>query len=152
MYLIVVDAAKEHEIECDLLFALIYTESGFNSNAISNKGACGLMQIMPETAAFIAEKCSYIGVIDLLNPKCNLFLGCKYLRYLMEKFIELDLVLCAYNAGEGRVSEWLLNKEYSKNGRTLNKIPYKETNEYLKKIINRRKIFKLYFKLKGCYE
>lgn len=152
IYSLVIENAEVYSIEADLLLSIINTESSFNEKAISNKGACGLMQLMPSTAIFIAEKHGYSGVIDLFDPKCNLDLACKYLLYLKEKFQTLELVLCAYNAGEGRVREWLSNSLYSKDGLTLNEIPFKETKEYLQKVISGRKFFKAYLKSKGYYE
>ena len=151
IYIIALKNAKQSDIELDLLLSIIQTESSFNKNAISNKGACGLMQLMPSTASFIAEKVGYVAVIDLFDIECNIFLGCKYLCYLKEKFITLDLVLCAYNAGEGRVREWLLNPTYSNDGVALSYIPFKETRQYLQKVTNGRKIMKLYLKGRGYY-
>ena len=152
IYVIAVKNAKESKIELDLLLSIIHTESSFNKDAVSSKGACGLMQLTPSTASFIAKKSGYSGVIDLFDAECNLFLGCRYLCYLREKFVSIDLVLCAYNAGEGRVKEWLSNPLYSYDGITINHIPYSETRQYLRKVAKNRRFMKLYLQGRGYYE
>ena len=131
---LVLKYAKLYDLEEDFLFALIYAESEFKVDAISSKGAQGLMQLMPSTAKFIAKKCGYKGQIDLFSVDCNLTLGCEYIKYLQTKFSDERSLLCAYNAGEGVVSEWLKNAKYSLDGKTLTTIPYKETKNYLRKI------------------
>ncbi len=61
-------------------------------------------------------------------------MGCWYLNNLREEFSDIDLVIAAYNAGRGRVSEWLLNSEYSSDGKKLSYIPYAETKSYVDKV------------------
>ena len=126
--------AKLYDLEEDFLFALIYAESKFEVDAVSSKGAQGLMQLLPSTAKFIAKKSGYKGQIDLFSVDCNLTLGCEYIKYLQGKFSDERSLLCAYNAGEGVVSEWLENAKYSLDKKTLYVVPYKETKNYLRKI------------------
>ena len=116
-----------------LIFAIVKTESGFNARAESKKGAKGLMQITDKTAEYVAQKKGETEY-DLFSPETNLDFGCYYLKYLLLEFSDLNTALCAYNAGEGRVSLWLRDEEYSSDGVTLYKIPYQETEEYVKKI------------------
>lgn len=149
---IIISYARKYCLQSELLFAIIERESGFDKNARSKKGACGLMQIMPETAHFLAERIGYGGVIDLFNVDCNLTLGCEYVTYLAEKFTNETTLLCAYNAGEGVVLKWLKNTNYSNDGVVLNNIPYKETRNYVKKVEKSKKKFKLYLKLVNNYE
>ena len=130
---IIDECCKEYSLDTTLIYSLINVESSYNKNAVSNKGAVGLMQILPSTAEFVASKLS-IKEYDLWNPKTNILFGCNYLSYLQEKYHERNTSLCAYNAGEGKVNEWLRNEKYSKDGKTLYYVPYKETREYLKKI------------------
>ena len=110
--------AKMYKLPHTLLHAVITAESAYNPNAISRAGAVGLMQLMPATA-------KQYGVSNRRDPKQNIYGGSRYLRYLLKLFKnDLTLALAAYNAGEGTV------KKYG------NKIPpYKETRNYVKKVI-----------------
>lgn len=117
--------SKKQGIDESLVKAVIYTESYFNPNATSNKGASGLMQLMPATAA-------KYGVSDLYNPKQNISAGIKHLKYLMTLFPEnMKYVLAAYNAGENAVNKY--------NGIP----PYRETQGYVKKVMKHFKRFQL---------
>ncbi len=126
-----------------LVLSLIKAESGFKEDATSNAGACGLMQILPSTAEFIAEK-NAIQEYNLYTAQDNIRLGCLYLKYLEGRFSHLTTVLAAYNAGEGVVREWLQNTKYSSDGTLLTRIPYSETERYVKKI---EKYYKNYRKI-----
>ena len=81
-------------------------ESGFNPIKVSEKGAAGLMQIMPETAGYIGEKFFSGRKFDLFLPADNIEAGCFYIFYLSEKFENTTEILAAYNAGEGNVKLW----------------------------------------------
>lgn len=85
------------------LVGLIQTESQFHTRAKSHKGALGLMQVMPETAKWLAKKegISYTSANDLYEPETNLLLGVLYLNYLLERTDSLEATLLAYNAGLG---------------------------------------------------
>lgn len=128
-----------------LVAALIKAESGFDKNAKSDEGAVGLMQLMPETAEFIADKVGYKGKINLKSPDCNICLGTEYLAYLSEKFEDETTMLCAYNAGEGRVNLWLNDEKYSSDGVTLCYIPFAETRKYVERINKYRSEFERYY-------
>ena len=121
------EASKTHGIDYSLLKALIVTESGFNPNAVSPKGAVGLMQLIPPTAQRYGVTAAKGGTIEekLTDPKTNIKAGARYLADLMKKFPgRLELVLAAYNAGEGAVQ------------RAGNKIPnYPETQNYVKTVM-----------------
>lgn len=119
------EESKKHGIDDSLVKAVIYTESYFNPNATSHKGASGLMQLMPATAA-------KYGVSDLYNPRQNITAGIKHLRYLMTLYPKnLKHVLAAYNAGENAVRKY--------NGIP----PYRETQGYVKKVMKHFKRFQL---------
>jgi soluble lytic murein transglycosylase-like protein len=121
------DAAHTHGLDHELLQALIAAESGFDAQAVSPKGAVGLMQLMAPTAARYGVKSDRISSIahKLTDPAVNLRAGARYLRDLMALFPgRLDLALAAYNAGEGAVQ------------RAGNKIPnYPETQNYVKTVL-----------------
>ena len=119
--------AATHGIEYELLQAVIATESGFDSQAISPKGAVGLMQLMPATAQRFGVSASAKKAVEqqLADPAINIPAGARYLHYLMDMFPgRLDLVLAAYNAGEGAVK---------KAGKAIP--PFKETRNYVKAVM-----------------
>ena len=119
-------AAERTGVEYELLKAVIAVESGFDPGAISPKGAVGLMQLMPATAERfgVAASKSRSMQEQLADPAVNIPAGARYLSYLMKLFPErLDLVLAAYNAGEGAVQKF---------GKAIP--PYKETMNYVKAV------------------
>ena len=130
---IILAAASEYNVNAYMLFALIKTESGFNKNAVSEKGATGLMQLTEKTAEYVARLKGEQNY-DLKNAQTNIDFGCYYLKYLFEKFTEQNTVLAAYNAGEGKVAIWLKDSRFSNDGKTLKEIPIEETREYIKRI------------------
>lgn len=139
---------KNFDIPEHTFYALINTESGFNPNAKSPAGAIGLTQILPSTAQYICIKNNMdFSSFDLYNPNDNLYLGAIYLKYLIDKFDNIYTSLASYNAGETVVRNWLKDTRYSKDELTLYNIPYKETNNYIKKIKNSEKIYKRFYKI-----
>lgn len=141
---IVFQEAEKNDIAPALIFAIIKAESRFDKNAKSKANAIGLMQIRLETANYVCEINGENSVIEseLFDPQTNIKIGAKYLSYLTKKFENFKVVICAYNAGETVVKNWLLNTEYSKDGKTLFNVPYKETKEYLNKVVFNQKIYK----------
>ena len=133
-------------MDASLVYAIIKAESGFDENAISSAGAVGLMQLLPSTAEFICEreKIPY-SEARLTEKEYNVRLGCLYFKYLLARFKAIETALAAYNAGEGVVSGWLKNKEFSEDGRTLKRIPYPETAQYVKKVKKFLKIYRFYY-------
>jgi soluble lytic murein transglycosylase-like protein len=121
------EASSKHGIDYSLLKALIATESGFNTFAVSPKGAVGLMQLIPPTAERYGVTAGKDGSIEkkLTDPKTNIRAGARYLAYLINMFPgRLELALAAYNAGEGAVQ------------RAGNRIPnYPETQNYVKTVM-----------------
>ena len=140
---IVLETAKSNHIDATLLFSIINIESSFNPNAKSDKGAIGLMQITPKTGEYISKMLN-VDEYDLYNPKTNIEFGGYYLKYLINRFQNTETAVCAYNAGEGNVSIWLNNPEFSDDKITLKNIPFTETNEYINKF---KKTFTKYKKL-----
>ena len=131
-------ASREFEIDSSLIASVIRAESGFQSDAISSKGAEGLMQVLPTTAAYINNKMSLgISEINLSDPQTNIRIGTAYLRYLMDRFGDIQTVLIAYNAGEGRVRGWLEESSETKDGRAvLRTSPYRATNAYVQRVLS----------------
>ena len=133
------------EFDTPLIMAVIRAESNFDIAAVSSKNAKGLMQIKDETFSFVCEKYSLTDLDedDIFDPSINVRVGVLYLKYLKEKFGDTTTALCAYNAGEGVVAEWLKDTRYSSDKKTLIYIPYDETRSYIKKI-------RFYFKVYGA--
>jgi len=91
------EASRNFRVQPELLRAVIDIESGYNPKAVSDKGALGLMQLMPETARRFSEG-------DMFNPRDNVLAGARYLRFLLDLFKDdVELTLAAYNAGENAV-------------------------------------------------
>lgn len=137
--------SKKYDIDPFLVAAVIRVESKYNKNALSPKGAMGLMQITPITGKWGAAE---IGTLDyeqelLYEPEINIEIGCWYINKLKAQFSNnLGLVLAAYNGGSGNVTKWLNDSNYSDDGKTLKRIPFKETDLYLKKVLKSYDIYK----------
>lgn len=130
--------AGEHNVDPYLVFAIIRAESKFETAAQSPVGARGLMQIMPETAAWIASQQGITGFKpeQLHDPELNISFGCWYLNNLNQEFEgRLPIVLAAYNAGRGTVKEWIVKDQWDGSPRELDKIPFDETREYVKSVL-----------------
>lgn len=147
---IIQKCAEKYNVEKSLIFAVINAESRFDGNAVSNKGAKGLMQIMPDTAIWIAEKAKIDGITkeNYYEVENNINLGVWYLSYFLEKYNSKNLALASYNAGRGNVLKWLNDKRYSNDGKTLHTIPFGETDRYIKKIQILQKGYEIIFKIK----
>lgn len=128
--------AEKYDLSPSLVAGVIKVESFYNQYAKSNKNACGLMQVKLSTAKYVANlyNISLPNEYNIYNIENNIEYGCAYLNYLSGKFDDIDTILSAYNAGETTVLSWLKNKEYSQNGQVLDKIPYNETKNYVKKV------------------
>ena len=116
----IVESGKRHSVDPLLLYSIMHQESTFKPRALSHKGARGLMQLMPGTAA-------RFGVTSIWDPKQNIEGGTRYMRWLLDKFDgNVNLALAGYNAGEGAVMKY------------GNRIPpYSETQEYVRRISKR---------------
>ena len=138
--------AKEYNIDENLIYAVIRAESNFNINARSSKNAIGLMQLMKDTAKEIAKRVN-IQISDeeleekLQESELNIKLGTKYLSLLLEQYKSVELAVTAYNAGIGTVNTWIEKGIIKKDGSDIENIPYKETNNYVRKILRDYKIY-----------
>ena len=135
--------SKEYRLNPYLVMAIIKTESNFDKDAISPKGAMGLMQITESTAEWVAESTGTADfeIHDLYDPETNIKMGCWYINKLREEFGTTELILAAYNAGPGNVDEWLKDSDISKDGQKLDNIPFVETDNYIKKVLSNEEIY-----------
>lgn len=130
----ILNYSHKYDVDSALVFAIVKAESKFNDRAVSKVGAKGLMQLMESTAEYVADIYD-ININEreyLFNVRVNVELGCAYLNYLFERFENFEFVICAYNAGEGRVNKWIEEGVINKND--FKKIPFKETSDYLNKV------------------
>ena len=136
--------AKQNGIDQGLVFALIRQESHFTPDARSHAGALGMMQILPTTAKIVASqhKIAYRGTQDLLNPNKNIRLGTTYLKQLLKKFDNNEvLAMAAYNAGPHRVSKWFPEETLPLDV-WIETIPFKETRNYVKHVLSNQDIYR----------
>jgi soluble lytic murein transglycosylase len=132
-----------------LIKAIIKKESNFNPNIVSNKGAVGLMQIMPKTALEIAKQLnvSDYSYIKIKEAKTNIMFGTYYIKKLLNYYSNnLFLALAAYNAGIGNVDNWYKNNQQI--GKKIYEIPFKETRCYVRSIIIAHKIYVVTYTIK----
>jgi soluble lytic murein transglycosylase len=130
--------AEDKDLDPALIAGVIFAESHFRDQT-SHAGAKGLMQIMPETADYIAEKSGGIAFEqgDLATPQVNIAYGSWYLRHLLDKYDGREvLALAAYNAGQGNVDDWLARADGAHLRPT--DIPYPETRHYVAKVLDAR--------------
>ncbi|MEN6369672.1 MAG: lytic transglycosylase domain-containing protein [Thermotogota bacterium] len=127
-------SADVERLDAATLCSVIRAESRFRPEAVSPRGAIGLMQIMPETGAWIAERMGFPGFAPeaLLDPGTNIRLGAWYLRYLLDRFGTLDLALTAYHAGPTRVDAWLASGE----------VPFSGTRAYVERVLHAVSIYR----------
>ncbi|MGH8493606.1 MAG: transglycosylase SLT domain-containing protein [Moraxellaceae bacterium] len=115
---IIKTAALASNVDHGLVKAIIHTESGFNPRALSKPGAQGLMQLMPATAGMYSVR-------DAFDPRENIQAGTKHIKYLINRYKNLELALAAYNAGEGNVNKY------------KGIPPFAETQDYVKRVMSR---------------
>lgn len=137
--------AAEYDLNPAYVSAIIMQESGYDPKAVSNKGAMGLMQFMPNTFEWVAPNCgiSKNDVSAVYEPENAIKMGCYLLRYICRKIGSDDpvLVACAYHAGWGTVPSWI--KDYSTDGKTLkvSQIPKSDTRTYAGRVLNSYAIY-----------
>jgi soluble lytic murein transglycosylase len=130
--------AADKGLDADLIAAIIYEESRFRDQT-SHAGARGLMQITPETAAFIARDSGGTRFTqkDLATPQINISYGAYYLRYLLRQYDgNTALAVAAYNAGETNVNNWLA--EAGDDDFETDDIPFAETRAYVENVLERK--------------
>ena len=136
-----------HRLDPLLILAIIREESAFDPKAISSRGARGLMQVMPETGAWIAARLGEEFMLGrLFVPADNIRFGTWYLAALLAEFQgDLTRSLVAYNAGGNKVRAWLAEGTWDGSLAALDRLPYKETRRYVIKIIRSYRIYRFLY-------
>ena len=142
--------ADAQELDPALVAAVILCESSYDPKAESRLGARGLMQLMPDTAEWVAHKLGEDGADysfdNLYDPQTNIRFGTWYLGYLSRRFNgDATKIVCAYHAGQGNVDSWLKNPQYSSDGVTLDVIPTQDTATYASSVLRARDIYRKYY-------
>lgn len=139
----------EHNVDPFLVTAIIRVESRFRPRAVSEKGAKGLMQVMPDTGRWAAQE---LGIDRfqpemLHDPGVNLRIGTWYLASLGREFGgDKVIVVAAYNAGRGNVRKWLEAERWTGRKEEIDRIPFPETRDYVRKVLT------LYERYRQVYE
>ncbi len=130
--------AEEYELDPYLVQSIMRCESSNDPSAVSDAGAIGLMQIMPDTGTWIAHKLDLDDVYTedmLYDPDTNIEFGCWYLHFLKGRFDgNVMQMVAAYNAGHGSVEGWLEDERFSADGE-LTSIPFEQTARYYEKVM-----------------
>ena len=126
--------ATEYDVPIALVYAVIECESSFREDAKSSVGACGLMQLMPETFKDICKLKDFEYTAEhIMDPDANIRCGTYYLSSMYRMFDDWELAVAAYNAGPGNVQKWLKNDDYTDDGKLVY-IPFKETSNHVQKV------------------
>ena len=141
--------ANLFDLDPALVSAIILSESSFDPQATSRLDARGLMQLMADTAEWIAHKLDEDDTYsfdNLFDPDTNIRYGCWYLGYLSRRFDgDATKIVCAYHAGQGNVDAWLSKPEYSRDGVTLDVIPMENTAAYANRVLKARDVYQKYY-------
>lgn len=139
--------AYEYGIPEYVVYSVMKVESDFNSGAVSSAGAVGLMQMMPDTFNWLTSmRKENLDSAMLYDPETNIKYGTYYLSYLYVRYGTWTEVYAAYNAGQGKVDEWLSDDSLTDQNGKLEKIPYGETDKYVKKLDKVNAVYKsLYY-------
>ncbi len=128
--------AKAYGVPEALVYAVIHTESGFDSGAVSSAGAVGLMQMLPDTFKWLTDEILFDHLESgmLYDPETNIKYGTYLLSRFYDRYGDWELTLAAYNGGVGNVDKWLEDPEYADGEGGLKKIPFKETRQFVRRV------------------
>ena len=137
--------ASKYNIDPLLIYSIIKAESNFKPDVKSSSDAYGLMQVTKESAKDVAKKLDTktTNTKMLYDPKTNIKIGVTYFNFLLEKYdYNTNIAVIAYNAGFGNVDKWIQKGIIKEDGQDLENVPFKETNNYVRKILNNYEIYK----------
>ncbi|MCC2685879.1 MAG: lytic transglycosylase [Paenibacillaceae bacterium] len=129
--------ANQFGVDPLLIASIIRVESNFKPDRVSNKGAVGLMQIMPDTAEWMFQRDPFRHMTQehLVIPADNIQMGTWYVQWLLEQFKgNVNAMLAAYNAGPGNAGKWLENGDWDGTLSDANRIPFGETRHFVTKV------------------
>jgi soluble lytic murein transglycosylase len=135
-------SARRNDLDPAMVVAVIYAESGFREGAVSERGAIGLMQLLPATAEEIARRTGgeRFEVADLRDPRVNIRYGSNYLKYLLERYDGSQVeALAAYHAGVRNVDRWAAR---AGGDFTLDVIPFPDTRAYVSEVVNLTAVYR----------
>jgi soluble lytic murein transglycosylase len=138
------EQAREKDLDPSLIAGVIYAESKF-SDSTSSAGALGLMQLLPSTAHFIADRSGGTAFTteDLSTPEINIAYGSWYLRYLLDRYDGDEvLALAAYNGGMGNVDRWVADARARGERLDVADIPFPETRAYVGRVLDARRDYR----------
>lgn len=142
--------SKEYNVDALLIYSIIKAESNFEPQSTSISGAKGLMQLMETTAEEVAQNTikEYKQDEGIYDIETNIILGTKYFAQLLENYKgNIYLSLTAYNAGMGNVAKWIEQGIIKEDGSDVENIPFKETNQYVRRIIRNYRIYQELYKM-----
>src|SRR6266567_4668078 len=136
--------SSDNALDPYMVASLIRQESEFNPNAVSNKNALGLMQLLPRVGKGVAkqEKLKHFSAQLLFTPAINLQLGTRYFRSMVDQFGGFEYALAAYNAGDDRVKDWQAAGKYRDIQEFVESIPFTETREYVQAIMRNANVYR----------
>jgi len=136
--------ASANALDPYMVASLIRQESEFNPNAVSNKNALGLMQLLPKVGKGVAkqQKLKHFSAPQLFTPAVNLQLGTKYFRSMIDEFGGFEYALAAYNAGDDRVHDWQSQGKYRDVQEFVESIPFTQTREYVQAIMRNANVYR----------
>ncbi len=136
----IAQASTDHQVSPYLIAAVIECESGWDASATSSQGAVGLMQLLPSTAQQMADAnlvdSSRYPVANLSDPEVNIQYGSAYLRFLIERYGELEPAIAAYNAGMGNVDAWIADGQDIRDA-----VEFPETSHYLLRVVRSKEAY-----------
>lgn len=149
------DIIEEHaginRLPTSFVYAVVRTESSFRPDAVSEVDASGLMQITKDTFEWIQGKMDVETPLEydehIFDPEVNVRYGTYLLGSLYREYGSYTLALCAYHAGRGNVNAWLSDPELSADGETLLKIPFRDTQWYVTRVLETREIYQKIYKI-----
>ena len=140
----IVAESEASGVQPDLIAAVIYQESKFSEVARSNRGAVGLMQVLPETARWIHRQPGGPAAAPerLADPAVNIAYGVWYLHYLIDKYSSQDLALAAYNGGETNLRRWIEGARLEGRALTVADVPFSETRGFVAAVQDARAVYR----------
>jgi soluble lytic murein transglycosylase len=134
----IMEASRQYNVDPHLILAVMRSESSFQADRVSKKGAVGLMQIMPDTAEWIVKEGDFKPANEdyLYDPVTNIRIGTWYLQFLQSRYEgDAAKMIAAYNAGPGKVNSWLASGQWNGSRENLEDIPYPETRMYVQRVL-----------------